>query len=76
MQRRRKTANMAFVVTSIVSRLSSCATRLYNVGVVSHVNYWVFGFACHGPDRDRPSHRTSAFVLGLKSFLFLIARVL
>ena len=45
MQRRRKTANMAFVVTSIVSRLSLCATRLYNVGVVSHVNYWVFGLA-------------------------------
>ena len=42
---------MAFVVTSIVSRLSSCATRLYNVGVVSHVNYWVFGFAIA---TDRP----------------------
>ena len=67
MQRRRKTANMAFVVTSIVSRLSSCATRLYNVGVVSHVNYWVFGFAI----------ATDPITTGImKLCLYLVARML
>ena len=32
---------MAFVVTSIVSRLSSCATRLYNVGVAYNYERFV-----------------------------------